>query len=150
MINLNKGKIALVVVSCSILLSIIIVGIYVYLESQRWLRAGYQIDELEDRKEQFNKNPNIDDCFFIVSRSIGIKQYEDTIDYGRKCIDLGINNTPGGFLVNFWMAVSFKELEKYELAKKHLYISLKLDKEDRILKNKWIEKMNLVDIYNQL
>ena len=113
------------------------------------MRAGYQLEELEGRKDQFDANPNIDDCFFIVSRSIGIKEYNDTIDYGKKCIDLGINNTPGGFLVYFWMAISFKELEKTELAKQHLSIALKLDKENRILNNNWIEKMKLVDIYNK-
>ena len=150
MIKLNKGRLVLFVVSCLILLSIMAIGVYVYLESQRWLRAGYQIEELEDRKDQFDVNPNIDDCFFIVSRSIGIKEHKDTIDYGRKCIDLGINNTPGGFLVNCWMAVSFKELEKNELAKQHLSIALKLDKENRILNNKWIEKMNIVGIYDRL
>ena len=125
-------------------------GVYVYLESERWQKAGYQIEELNDRIERFEMEPNIDDCYFIVSRSVGLKKYVQTIYYGKKCICLGIDETPGGMLVHFWMAVSFYRLGDIELSKHHLSMALKLDKEDKIMKNKWIEKMEMESVYEEL
>jgi len=143
-------KIILLCLICAFLIGFIVFGVYIYLESERWQKAGYQIEELNDRINRFEMEPNIDDCYFIVSRSIGLKKYVQTIYYGKKCICLGIDETPGGMLVHFWMAVSFYELGDIELSKYHLSMALKLDKEDKIMKNKWIEKMGMESVYEKL
>ena len=146
MIKLNKVKYIVIMLLWSAMLILIVFVLYVGLEVQQWMRVGYQIDELEDRKNRFDSRPDIDDCYFIVSRSIGMKKYDQTIHYGNKCINLGINESPGGYLVNFWVAVSYERVGKTELAKEHLSVALMLDKENRILQNNWIEKMGMVNI----
>lgn len=142
----NKARSIVIMLLCSAMLILVVFVWYVGFEIQRWMRAGYQIDELEDRKCRFDSRPNMDDCYFIVSRSIGMKKYDQTIHYGNKCIKLGINESPAGYLVNFWIAVSYERIGKTELAKKHLSVALILDKENRILKNNWLEKMDMVNI----
>jgi hypothetical protein len=150
--NIHKSQFfKLCIITCSILLILIIIALfYIFNERQKWLEATYQIKELAKREETFNRTPNIHDCFFIVSRNYGLENYNEVIYYGNKCIDLGISKSSCGRLIHFWMAASFNKIGEIQPAENHLITALELDKDKLIIKNNWIEKTGMTNIYNNI
>lgn len=119
-----------------------------YKEAEEWTESTIGTEEIKRREAAFSKSPNIDDGIYLINKYYYyFKDYEKALFYAKQCINLGVNDTPGGRLVNFWMAVIYKETNRKELASKHLEMALKLDKDNLIQKHNWIEKSGLEDIF---
>ncbi|MCP3931173.1 MAG: hypothetical protein GY705_18980 [Bacteroidetes bacterium] len=71
------------------------------------------------------------------------KDSEKAIFFGNECLRLGVNETPVGYLVNFWIADIYQSTGELILAEKHLRDAIRLDKDKIILKNKWIDQSGL-------
>ncbi len=106
-------------------------------------------EEIKKREAAFSKKPTISDAMFLIDRYYFLKDYDKALFYGKACVDLGVNDTPKGVVVNFQLAVIYKEMNKYDLASTHLKKALELDRNNIIQNNKWIENYGMQDVLNR-
>ncbi len=94
-------------------------------------------------EEAFLAKPNIDDGIILIERHYFKENYGEALFYAKKCIHMGVNQTPFGYLVNFQMAVIYNKIGNTKLATSHLKTAIKLDSKEIILKSDWIKRENL-------
>jgi hypothetical protein len=69
------------------------------------------IENLSEEEKLFEKNPTIDVGIVLLEKNMFVvKNYKKALFYGESCLNLGIDKTPAGWLVNIWMAKGYKEL----------------------------------------
>lgn len=134
------------------ILSVLIASgvIILYIQQYSELNSHKQKRGLEYKKieESFTKNPNIQDGGYLIEYYFELGESEKALSFANTCIELGANDTPVGYYVNFNMARIYYKLNNMEMAKKHLKIALELDKENMIKDNSLIEKVGLQDLIN--
>lgn len=94
----------------------------------------------------FKKNPNIRDGAQLIEYYFGREDLQKALFYANACIDLGVNNTPVGYNVNFNIAQIYHRLNNMEMATKHLKTALELDKEGVIIGNNWLKKAGMQEL----
>lgn len=122
------------------------VGYFIYNYHYKiiWQYQNERSEQFNRIEDSFNNNPNISDAMALIDWYYNEK--EDTskaLFFSNECIRLGVNKTPVGYLVNFWVADIYKSTGSETLARKHLREAIRLDKDKIILKNNWIDKAGL-------
>ena len=59
--------------------------------------------ELEKRERILVDNKEVDECVFVVSKHYEAPACDEVLTFVKICIELGVNDTPDGRLINFWM-----------------------------------------------
>ena len=136
-------------ISIFALLIIVTVTGYFWNEQKKWHEATYQTEKAKVIKERFDKNPNYDDCFRLVSNYYGNDKFEEITLLGKQCIKIN-NTSKSNHLIFFWLASSHHHLNDEEKAIYYLKKAVDLDKENFLEKNGWIEKAGLGDIFNTI
>lgn len=79
----------------------------------------FGIDNIENKEEDFNKEPTISLAFELMSKYKYfdlIKDDKKAIFYGKKAIELGANERNCGFLINAWLASLYHKKNNLKLA----------------------------------
>ena len=109
------------------------------------------LDELEVLEKRFSDSPNFPDCFTILDR-VGhtLKQYDRSIEYGKRCLELPRPVEKVDWIVHYWLAEFYNKKgdEKHSLI--HLKLALQLDKNNIILTNDWLSQGGLNGIYTKI
>jgi len=104
--------------------------------------------ELPERQKRFAQSPDIGDCLWLVDR-VGFlqKDYQNAIEYGKRCLELPRPQEKLDWLIHFWLADLYNRTNDIGHAKEHLAIAIKLDKKKMITENGWIETQGLGAVY---
>ena len=104
------------------------------------------IAQYQQKEISFQNSPTLQVGLELAGWYIEIKNYEKSLLYSKKCIDLGAENNPrSGALVRYIMYDAYLNLGDKELAEKNLTESLALDPE--FIKDEWISDPELKDVY---
>jgi hypothetical protein len=108
-------------------------------------------DELEVLQKNFSDNPNFSDCVVIFDR-VGhvLKQYERSIEYGNRCLELPHQSKNGDWLIHYWLADFYNKNNDIEHSMFHLRLALKQDTKNTILENHWLSQSGLEGIYAKI
>ena len=143
----HKGKF---IVGFLVLALIVVLICYFWIEQNKWTEITYQTDRIEEKQESFDRKPNFDDCFRLVSNYFGIGNYKKVILLGEKCIKLEDESKKGKTLVYFWLASSYHRINDDKKARYFLKEAVSLDTGNFLRDNQWIEKEGMENIFNSL
>jgi tetratricopeptide (TPR) repeat protein len=105
-----------------------------------WEHQKERDEKFSSIERSFNNNPNIHDAGILIDWYYNEKKdATKSLFYANECIRLGVNDTPVGYLVNYSAAAIYQSIGNKTLARKHLRMAIRLDKDKIILKNNWIE-----------
>jgi len=148
--KLTKRAKKIMLITLTMLLAVVLGAGYFFYQQYIHPIETYKEERLQkfiNYENSFNEKPNISDAFRLIDWYFNDKKdNEKAIYFGNECIRLGVEKTPAGFLVNYQLSVIHKANNNYMLSKEHLLKALKLDKNNRIIKNEWIKEDGLCDI----
>jgi tetratricopeptide (TPR) repeat protein len=109
------------------------------------------LDDLQVLQKQFAESPNFQDCVVILDR-VGhiLKQYDRSIEYGNRCLELPRESKDSDWLIHYWLADFYNKNSDVEHSMFHLRLALKLDAKNTILKNNWFSQSGLEGIYAKI
>jgi len=114
-----------------------------------WKHKEERAQRFNSIEKSFNRSPNISDAMQLVDWYYNDKKdIPKALYFGNECIRLGVNETPAGYLANFWLADIYQNTGNKTLARKHLRVAIRLDKEKIILENNWIDNGVLKGVFS--
>lgn len=112
-----------------------------------------EASELEKLNDSLLRRPTLDACVQLLGRYVFVAisgtstaQLDKAIDVGNQCVQLGANEAPQGWLVNFWLARLFYRKGETELAKKYLSAATALDKNGIIARDNMVEVAGMASL----
>ena len=107
------------------------------------------IAQYQQKEINFQNAPTLQTGLELAGWYIEIQNYEKSLLYCKKCIDLGAEKNPRvGALVRYIMYDAYLNLGDKELARTNLIESLALDPE--FIKYEWISDPELKDVYMRI
>lgn len=143
---LKRKNILVLLFSLLIIISGVVLIIYFgFYQEGREIGAEFSgINNILKLENSFKSKPTIDDGVMLIEKNLFMfKDYDKAIKYGEACIELGVNQTNGGWLVNLWMGKAYLEKGDVISAKYYVNQAIKLDSEGLMKKNNFIETLGL-------
>lgn len=93
----------------------------------------------EERAREFEKNPNVDLCIFLIGGHHTLGKKDKALAYGKKCIEeLASDKSEAGWYVRLYVAALNAEKGDSSAAEENLRVAIMLDK------NNMIEQRNMI------
>ncbi len=127
------------------------------------------IKDLSQREASFRAHPSIEECVFLLEKYYFLgniseesgRRFKFTPDevrlsgnmalmYGQRCIDLGVDKSPAGWLVRYWLADLQMKIGSPTEAEENLRVAIRLDSKKTLKASGWIEGSKLEDLYRKL
>ena len=120
-------------------------------EGKKLGKKIYGIEKLPEIEKAFKNNPTIDNGVILLEKYVFlIKDYDRAVIYGESCINLGVNETSAGWLVNLWMAKVYSEKGNLHFARNYLGKAFELDYDNLIKENNSIENLGIQQVLDSL
>jgi hypothetical protein len=127
------------------------------------------IKNLSQREASFKVQPSIEECVYLTERYYFLGNIPEesgmplklspgeiklaknkALTYGRKCIDLGVDRSPAGWLVRYWLADLQMETGSPADAEENLRMAIRLDSKKTLKTSGWIEGSKLESLYRKI
>lgn len=107
--------------------------------------------DLQEKIREFDANPNIRLCIYLIDRLHTERRYIEAIEYGNRCINsVKSDSSEGGWFIRVWMAALSNKVGDSVRAEEHLRVALTLDKEGRIRRHGFIDGLGLQTVYDRI